>query len=61
MKKWLIILSLLFITCENKGVEMVREPAVAGQFYPGNPSDLKEMIQRFLDNSKIETGGKVIG
>jgi len=61
MKKWLIILSLLFITCENKGGEMVREPAVAGQFYPGNPSDLEGMIQHFLDNSKIETGGTVIG
>jgi MEMO1 family protein len=32
-------------------VEMIREPAVAGRFYPDSPSQLKSMIESFIDKS----------
>ena len=40
---------------------MVREPAVAGQFYPGNADELKEMIKKLkaanqqLEQKKLKT------
>lgn len=30
---------------------MLREPAVAGQFYPSSPSQLKSMVESFIDKS----------
>ena len=30
---------------------MIRKPAVAGQFYPGNPAKLKEMIDEMIDRN----------
>ena len=38
---------------------MVREPVVAGQFYPGSPSQLKTMIQGMVDEQAIKE--EVIG
>jgi len=32
----------------------VREPAVAGMFYPDNPDVLKEQIKIFLNNAKVD-------
>jgi AmmeMemoRadiSam system protein B len=34
----------------------VRLPAVAGQFYPGNPDDLRETIQRYLAEAALSEG-----
>ena len=31
---------------------MIREPAVAGQFYPANPQRLQENIRSFLSRSE---------
>ena len=45
-----------------KEVEKVRKPAVAGTFYPGQPSELRQMINEFLRNvAPIQTQGEVIG
>ena len=40
---------------------MIREPAVAGQFYPASPSQLEEMIQSMVDENaeKVEVIGLV--
>ncbi len=40
---------------------MIREPAVAGQFYPASPSQLEEMIQSMVDENaeKVEAIGLV--
>jgi len=34
----------------------VRQPAVAGQFYPANPAELRAMIEGFIRQVKPETG-----
>ena len=34
----------------------VRQPAVAGQFYPGNPDVLRREIQGFVDEAKLPEG-----
>ncbi len=40
----------------------IREPAVAGQFYPGNPETLKHKIQSFLKEVKApKVKGKIYG
>ncbi len=39
----------------------IRPPAVAGGFYPANPSRLREMIRGFLDEADVEEpGGEVL-
>jgi len=34
----------------------IRRPAVAGQFYPDNPSVLERMIQDYLDKATLPAG-----
>jgi len=34
----------------------IRQPAVAGQFYPGDPNRLKEAVARYLDDAAEATG-----
>jgi AmmeMemoRadiSam system protein B len=31
---------------------MIRKPAVAGQFYPGNPGTLKKIVDKYMDDAK---------
>ena len=38
---------------------MIRQPAVAGRFYPGNPSQLKEELDDYM--TKVPHRKKVIG
>lgn len=41
---------------------MVREPAVAGQFYPSNKNELSKMVDDFLSKTKKQNlNGKIIG
>ncbi|MEW6556217.1 MAG: AmmeMemoRadiSam system protein B [Elusimicrobiota bacterium] len=41
---------------------MVREPAVAGQFYPANKTELSKMIDNFLAKTKKQNlDGKIVG
>ncbi len=41
---------------------MIREPVVAGSFYPADPDDLKAMMQKYLDKaSPPEIKGKLKG
>lgn len=35
---------------------VIREPAVAGMFYPGNASELRATVQRFLDQVQFQPG-----
>ncbi|MEA1929144.1 MAG: AmmeMemoRadiSam system protein B [Candidatus Auribacterota bacterium] len=47
------------VTADQVGT--IRSPAVAGGFYPDNPSRLKGMIRGFLAEAKVEIpGGKVV-
>ncbi len=40
---------------------MIRKPAVAGMFYPGNAKELSETVTEYLDNSKIHSDHNTIG
>jgi hypothetical protein len=42
----LLLVSGAFLLAEDK----VREPAVAGAFYPSDPTELRSMVERFLKN-----------
>lgn len=49
------IAGLIFLTIESAAdntiaAENIRPPAVAGSFYPESPSELREMITKFLNN-----------
>jgi len=41
-------------TTETKPVEIIRNPAHAGRFYPADPEELKAQVAGFLDNAKSE-------
>jgi AmmeMemoRadiSam system protein B len=44
------------------GVEMIRMPAVAGSFYPGDENELETMIHDFLDQANVpELSGTLKG
>jgi len=55
---YLMIGFILLSGCSNRGAtsnprkENIREPAVAGTWYPANSGELRRMIQEFLDNVK---------
>jgi MEMO1 family protein len=48
------------LTSGAEGQKMDRQPAVAGQFYPGNPAELKKMVMEMLSKSasKGDKSGK---
>lgn len=47
---------------ENKFQEKLRFPAVAGQFYPEDKTELEEMIENFLKEAKIpKIEGEIFG
>jgi len=50
----LIICSLLFTPCSAGCAENIKEPSVAGTFYPSDKKELKETVDNFL--SKVEKG-----
>jgi MEMO1 family protein len=62
---WIAVLILLNMQACNarKAVqENVRQPAVAGSFYPGDPQQLSQMVNQCLNqNEKISLDGKIIG
>ncbi len=39
---------------KETGMKEIREPAVAGAFYPGNPEVLSRDVKRYLENAKRE-------
>jgi hypothetical protein len=50
----LLSVSQIFIKGKEKGMEEVREPAVAGAFYPDRPDVLSRDVKRYLENAKKE-------
>jgi MEMO1 family protein len=47
---------------DNWGVEMIREPAVVGTFYPGDAKQLEKMVKQFLADAKdAKVDGKLRG
>jgi len=60
INKMFFLLSLL-MAIENKGGNMIREPVVAGAFYPANPESLDHMIKEYLQNAHISIKGHIFG
>ncbi len=55
------ILILIFLILESSCHSQTREAAVAGQFYPGSPSELKKELQSFFTQKiNIQPEGKVL-
>jgi hypothetical protein len=50
----LIVCYLLFIPCSAGCAENIKEPSVAGKFYPSDKQELKESVEGFL--SKVQKG-----
>jgi MEMO1 family protein len=50
----LIVCCLLFIPCSAGCAENIKEPSVAGKFYPSDKRELKESVEGFL--SKVQKG-----
>ncbi len=53
----LLLISHTALTAERKRSDMeqiVRKPAVAGQFYPGNPAALRKDIEHYFENVSME-------
>jgi AmmeMemoRadiSam system protein B/AmmeMemoRadiSam system protein A len=53
----LLLVSHTGLAAERKRSDMeqiVRKPAVAGQFYPGNPETLRKDIEHYLENASTE-------
>ena len=50
----LIVCCLLFIPCSAGCAENIKEPSVAGKFYPSDKQELKESVEGFL--SKVQKG-----
>jgi AmmeMemoRadiSam system protein B/AmmeMemoRadiSam system protein A len=46
------ILIIIFLILESSGHSQTRDPAVAGQFYPGSPSELRKELQNLFASNK---------
>ncbi|MBN1542498.1 AmmeMemoRadiSam system protein B [candidate division KSB1 bacterium] len=46
---------------DAKEQDEVRRPAVAGQFYPDDPEQLRLLVDRLLDSTAAEAPGKIFG
>lgn len=56
----LIILIVFSINCKE-GAKMIREPVVAGSFYPGNSGILRNKIKQYIENATVDIEGEVLG
>jgi AmmeMemoRadiSam system protein B/AmmeMemoRadiSam system protein A len=55
------ILIVIFLILESSGHSQTREAAVAGQFYPGSPSELRKELQNlFASNKVVQTGSQLL-
>jgi AmmeMemoRadiSam system protein B/AmmeMemoRadiSam system protein A len=62
MRKAFIFIFLLFLfSCSSSYSEDVRNPAVAGTFYPGDKAELVEKVDGYLANAqKADINGRII-
>ncbi len=40
---------------------MIREPVVAGSFYPGDPGTLRNAVRQYMEDATVNIEGKVLG
>jgi AmmeMemoRadiSam system protein B/AmmeMemoRadiSam system protein A len=57
--RWVFLSLVFLLACQGnaedtarKETKKIRQPARAGQFYPGNAKELKETVDRFLEEAK---------
>jgi len=59
---FLLILLLPTSSCAKEDNNMIREPAVSGQFYPKDKSELTKMVNGFLASAKNQNiESRIIG
>ena len=57
-----VILSALLLGVSVEASAKVRKPAVAGQFYPADPTTLRRMVEEMLENArKVPVEGEIVG
>ncbi|MBN2103925.1 AmmeMemoRadiSam system protein B [bacterium] len=68
MNRWSGIFFSIFMIClpvacqQKEAGKNIRPPAVAGTFYPGDASTLKQSIREFLNRAEeVEIDGKIVG
>jgi AmmeMemoRadiSam system protein B/AmmeMemoRadiSam system protein A len=57
---FLIILIVFSINCKE-GAKMIREPVVAGSFYPGDQGNLRNKVRQYMENATVDIEGEVLG
>lgn len=61
MRPALVFILSTILCASKKGGEMVREPFVAGSFYPAKPDSLKNTIDKFLTAALKEPNREIVG
>ena len=57
-----VILSALLLGVSVEASAKVRKPAVAGQFYPADPTTLRRMVEEMLEDArKVPVEGEIVG
>jgi len=49
------------IQMKTKSLHEIRRPAVSGAFYPADPEELKQLIQKYLSEAESKVSGKIRG
>ncbi|MBN2411072.1 AmmeMemoRadiSam system protein B [candidate division KSB1 bacterium] len=59
---FILICGITVIAVTGNSKDIVREPAVAGAFYPGDPKELGALVDQYMNNAhSVEVGGNIIG
>jgi AmmeMemoRadiSam system protein B len=56
---WMILFLSAFLNAQSS--QEVREPEVAGMFYPGDSTELSQMIENYLAETKKTIEGEILG
>ena len=56
---WMVLFFTAFLDAQSS--QQVREPEVAGMFYPGSATELTQMIKQYLAKTEKVVDGKIMG
>jgi AmmeMemoRadiSam system protein B len=56
---WMILFLSAFLNAQSS--QEVREPEVAGMFYPGDSTELSQMIEQYLAKTEKAVDGEILG
>ncbi len=62
LSSFIFICGIMVIAVTGNNKDIVREPAVAGAFYPGDPKELGDLLDQYLNKTqKVPVDGSIIG